>query len=179
MIKIAKDAALQREVLTMRSVWIISIVAAMGLATPASAQQVDQNTRQQIEQINAAFEMGYSKQDAAGIASQFAKDGVLIVAIGKHVYTGPQEIEQFYQGLFKMGFNHDEAALNELTPLGTDMLIGIGEYHASGQGQSGPLKADGHFSSVYVPEGGAWKTRLLTASRDVSPARPQWLSCLP
>ena len=156
----------------MRTVWIISAIAAMGLAASASAQEVDQNTRQQIEKIDAAFVEGYSKQDAAGIAGQFAKDGILVVAIGKHVYTGPQEIEQFYQGGFKMGFNRDETTLDALTRLGTDMLIGIGEYHVSGQGQNGPLKADGHFSAVYVNNGGAWKIRLLTAARDAPPPPP-------
>jgi len=154
----------------MRSMRIILAIAAIGLAAPASAQQVDQNTRQQIEKIIATFDEGYSKQDAARIAGVFAQDCVLIVAVGKHVYTGPQEIEQFYQGAFKTGFTHGEGALPELTPLGTDMLIGIGEYHVSGQGEKGPLKMDAHYSAVYVSNGGAWKIRLLTAVRDAPPA---------
>lgn len=156
----------------MRTAWIISAIVAIGFTASAFAQQVDQNTRQQIEKIVAAFEEAYSKQDAAEIAGLFAKDGVLIVSVGKHVYTGPQEIEQFYQGGFKMGFNREEAKIDDLTPLGTDMLISIGEYHVSGQGQNGPLKADGHTSTVYVNNGGAWKIRLLTAVRDAPPPPP-------
>jgi uncharacterized protein (TIGR02246 family) len=120
----------------MRSVWIISIVGAVGLATPASAQQVDQTTRQQIEQINAEFEKGYEKQDAAGIAKLFAKDGVLVAAIGKHIYKGPQEIEEFYQGVFKAGFNHNEGKVDELTQLGSDTVIGTGEYTSLGRGRT-------------------------------------------
>jgi uncharacterized protein (TIGR02246 family) len=154
----------------MRSVLIISAIAAMALAASASAQQVDQNTRQQLEKIAATFDEGYSKQDAARIAGLFAKDGVVVAAFGKPVYTGPQEIEQIYQDAFKAGFNHTVAAVPELTPLGTDMLIGIGEYHISGQGEKGPLKSDGHYSAVYVRDGGAWKIRLLTAVRDAPPA---------
>jgi uncharacterized protein (TIGR02246 family) len=154
----------------MRSAWIISVIAAMGLAAPAFAQQLDQNTRQQIEQIRTGFEKGYEKQDAAGIAGLFAKDGVLIAAIGKHVYRGPQEIEQFYQDLFKAGFNHNEGKLDEVTPLGSDSVImGIGEFHVSGQGQNGPLKVDGHYSAVYVREGGVWKIRLIAGVRDAPP----------
>jgi uncharacterized protein (TIGR02246 family) len=171
-----QDCPMQRNTeggMSMRSVWIISIAAAIGLATSASAQQVDQNTRQQIEQLNAGFEKGYEKQDAAGIAGLFAKDGVLIVAIGKHVYNGPQEIDQFYQGVFKAGFNHDEAKLDEITQLGSDMVIGIGEYHVSGQGPNGPVKADGHYSVVDVREGGVWKIRILTAVRDAPPPSPK------
>jgi uncharacterized protein (TIGR02246 family) len=158
----------------MRSSWIISVIAAMGLAAPAFAQQLDQNsaTRQQIEQIGAGFEKGYEKQDAAGIAGLFAKDGVLLTAIGKHVYRGPQEIEQFYRDLFKAGFNHNEAKLDEVTPLG-DLVMGIGEFHVSGQGQNGPLKVDGHYSAVYVREGGVWKIRLIAGVRDAPPPPPK------
>ena len=157
----------------MRSAWIISVIAAMGLAAPAFAQQFDQNsaTRQQIEQISAGFEKGYEKQDAAGIAGLFAKDGVLLAAIGKHVYRGPQEIEQFYQDVFKAGFNHTEGKLDEVTPLG-DLVMGIGEYHVS-QGQNGPLKVDGHYSAIYVREGGVWKIRLLAGVRDAPPPPPK------
>jgi len=167
-----EDVALTEE-MAMRTAWIISAIAAMGLATSASAQQVDQNTRQEIEKINAAFDEAYNKQDAAGLAGAFAKAGVLIVGIGKHVYTGQQEIEQFYQGSFKAGFSHSEGVLKELTPFGADMVIVIGEYHVSGQGQNGPLKVDGHYSAVDVREGGVWKIRLLTASRDVPPPPPK------
>ena len=71
----------------MRSVRIILAIAAIGVAAPASAQQVDQNTRQQIEKIIATFDEGYSKQDAARIAGVFAKDGVLIVPIGTSTST--------------------------------------------------------------------------------------------
>ena len=159
----------------MRSAWIISVIAAMGLAAPAFAQQLDQNsaTRQQIEQISAGFEKGYEKQDAAGIAGLFAKDGVLLTAIGKHVYRGPQEIEQYYQDLiFKAGFNHTEGKLDDVTPLG-DLVMGIGEYHVSGQGQNGPLKVDGHYSAIYVREGGVWKIRLLAGVRDAPPPPPK------
>jgi hypothetical protein len=39
----------------MRSMWIISPIIAIGLNTSAPAQGVDQNTKQQIEQIIAAY----------------------------------------------------------------------------------------------------------------------------
>ena len=35
----------------MRPIWIIGPIAALSLITSASAQQVDQSTRQQIERI--------------------------------------------------------------------------------------------------------------------------------
>ena len=63
----------------MRSVWIISPIIAIGLVTSAPAQQqVDQNTRQQIEQIIAAYHDAWNKQDAAGVAALYTSDGVFV-----------------------------------------------------------------------------------------------------
>jgi hypothetical protein len=44
--------------------------------------------------------------------------------------------------------------------------MSVGEYHLTGQGQSGPTKIDGHWTAVYVPEGGKLKIKLLTAVPD-------------
>ena len=50
----------------MRSVWIISPIIAIGLTNPAPAQGVDQNTKQQIEQIIAAYHDAWNNHNAAG-----------------------------------------------------------------------------------------------------------------
>ena len=65
----------------MRST-IIVVFATLGLITSASAQQIDQNTRQQIERIAAAYVENWNKHDAAGIAALYAKDGVQVTATG-------------------------------------------------------------------------------------------------
>jgi len=67
----------------MRAIWIISPIIAIGLTTSAPAQQqVDQNTRQQIEQMIAEYHDNWNKQDGAGIASLYTKDGVLVTSDG-------------------------------------------------------------------------------------------------
>jgi Protein of unknown function (DUF3237) len=48
----------------------------------------------------------------------------------------------------------------------------VGQYHPSGQGQNRPIKADGHYTTVDVLEGGAWKIRLLTAVPNPPPTPP-------
>jgi hypothetical protein len=53
----------------MRSPWIISAMWRFGLAPPTFAQQVDPNTRQQVERLAATYAENFNKQDAAGIAS--------------------------------------------------------------------------------------------------------------
>jgi uncharacterized protein (TIGR02246 family) len=142
----------------MRARWIIAAIVVAGLVAPASAQQASQSARQQIERLVAAYVANFNKQDAAGIASLYTKDGVLVSARG--VNTGPQQIEQ---NLFKTGVNHDEVTVDQVSQLGHDAAISLGEYHVTGQGQTGPIKIDGHYTAVDVRQGGAWKVRLLTA----------------
>ena len=154
----------------MRPILIIGVFAALSLTTPVSAQGVDQNTRQQIEKLVAAYHDDWNNHDAAGIAGLYTKDAVLVTQAPKVVKTGQQEIEQNYKNAFNAIPHHDPATVDQLSPLGTDTLMSVGEYHLTGQGQSGPTKMDGHWSAVYVREGGTWKIRLLTAVPNPPPA---------
>ena len=154
----------------MRPTWIISAIA-VSLTTSAFAEGVDQNTRQQIEQLVTTYRENWNNHNAAGIAGLYTKDGVLVSQAPKVVKTGTKEIEQQYETLFKT-VSHNDAATVEVSPLGSDSLISVGEYHLSGQNQSGPIKVDGHWTAVYVREGGTWKIRLLTAVPDLPPTPP-------
>ena len=153
----------------MRPIWIISAIA-VSITTSVSAQVVVQNTRQQIEQLVTTYRENWNNHNAAGIAGLYTKDGVLVSQAPKVVKTGTQEIAQQYENIFKT-MSHD-AATAEVSPLGTGAVFSVGEYHLSGQGQSGPAKVDGHWTAVYVREGDAWKTRLLTAVADLPPTPP-------
>jgi uncharacterized protein (TIGR02246 family) len=144
----------------MRSRWPSSAIAAICLVTSASAQQADENTRHEIEQFVARFAEHYNKQDAAFLASEFAKDAVRVSSGAAAV--GRQAIEEIFKTQFKIGFNHIDLTVDQVSPLGTDAAVTIGKYQATGQGQSGPLKVDGLWSEVEVREGGAWKIRVLT-----------------
>jgi uncharacterized protein (TIGR02246 family) len=149
---------------------IILAFAAIGLITSASAQEIDQNTRQQIERIAAAYVENWNKHDAGGVAALYAKDGVLVTATGV-VRSGPQEIEQAYQGAIKAFPQHNGQTVEQISPLGNDAVIRIGQFHLAGEGQNGPTKLDGRYTAVDVREGGTWKTRLLTAVPIPPPAQ--------
>jgi uncharacterized protein (TIGR02246 family) len=157
----------------MRFIQIAAAIAGLGLATSAaSAQQVDQNTRQQIEQIITTYHENWNKHDAAGIAGLYTNDGVLVTDRTAGSKKGHQEIEQYYTNLFNIMSHHDSATVDELFPLGGNAVITVGEFHLSGQGQNGPIKGDGHYTTVDVLEGGAWKIRLLTAVPNPPPPTP-------
>jgi uncharacterized protein (TIGR02246 family) len=147
----------------MRAPWTVSAIATVCFAVSAFAQQSNQSTRQQIERLVATYAEKFNKQDFAGIAGLYTTDGALVSQTPKVVKTGPEEIEQNYQSAFKSGMNHLELTVDQVTPLGTDVAISMGEYHLTGQGQNGLMKADGHWTGVDVREGGTWKIRLATA----------------
>jgi ketosteroid isomerase-like protein len=155
----------------MRSMWIISPIIAIGLVTSASAQGVDQNTKQQIEQIIAAYHDAWNNHSGAGVAALYTKDAILVTQAPQIVKHGQQEIEQNYEKAFATLPHHDSATADEIIPLGAGEFMSVGEYHLTGQGQGGPPKIDGHWTAVYVPEGGKLKIKLLTAVPDL-PAQP-------
>jgi uncharacterized protein (TIGR02246 family) len=152
----------------MRSSIIVAF-ATLGLVTSASAQQIDQNTRQQIERIAAAYVENWNKNDAAGIVALYTKDDVQVTAMG--VRSGPQELEQAYEGAIKTFPQHNGQTIEQILPLGNDAVIRIGQFHLAGQGQNGPTKLDGRYTSVDVREGGTWKIRILTGVPIPPPAQ--------
>ena len=100
----------------IRSIQIASAIAVLGFALPASAQKVDQNTQQQIEQLVTTYRANWNNHNAAGIADLYSKDGVLVSQAPKVVKTGQQEIAQQYETAFKTLF-HNDAATAEVYPL--------------------------------------------------------------
>ena len=158
----------------MRPIWISPIaLVAISFATPVSAQVVDQNTRQQIEQLTATFVRDWNRQDAAGLASTFTPDGVAVVPApaGRQLFVGTLAIQAHFQDNFNSGETNNQSTVEQVWPFETDKVVVFGAYHLSGQGQSGPIKIDGHWTAVDVRGAdGSWKTRLLTALHDPPPA---------
>src|SRR5258708_24637281 len=155
----------------MRAYQIVPIIV-IALALPASAQQSDRSLRHQIESVVSSYAENFNKQNASGIAGLYTKDGVLVTFRRKIVLrrkvvspAGPQKsVEQYYQNAFKTGFNHQDIALEDVSSVGPDAAISMGEVHVSGRSQNGSvLESNSRWTSVEVREGGAWKIRLLTA----------------
>ena len=142
--------------------WSLPLVA-IALVLPASAQSVDPSIRQAVEGLAATFAEHYNKQDAAAVAGTFTKDGVLVAQSAQGaVWSGTQALAQRYEGLFKLGATHIDITTTQVVPLGNDVAIVWGEYHTTGQGQSGPINIEGAWSATDVRDAGIWKIRLLS-----------------
>lgn len=76
----------------MRSMWHLTENRYRSCHLRTREQHVDQNTRQQMEQPFTAYHDTWNKQDAAGIASLYTPDGVLVTSDVKPVSNGTQEI---------------------------------------------------------------------------------------
>ena len=150
----------------MRATWIITPIIAVSLTTSAFAQG-GLNTRQQIDQIVAEYHDAWNRHDAAGIAALYTKEGIIVSQAPQMVKHGQQDIVKNYEGVFATVPHHDLATADEIIPLGADTYMSVGEYHLTNSSNN---KLDGHWTAVYVPEGGKLKIRMLTPVPDPPPA---------
>jgi uncharacterized protein (TIGR02246 family) len=125
--------------------------------------------RKQVEQMTATFSERYNKQDAAGLATMFVKDAVRVSSTDGAASTGPQAIAESFKTQFKLGFNHIDLIVDQVSPLGTDAAVTTGRYQTTGRGEGGLLRVEGHWTQVEVREAGAWKIRLLTVAPKTEP----------
>jgi uncharacterized protein (TIGR02246 family) len=157
---------------------VIGLVGlAISLALPSFAQQketVDPQIVQQRDLLGVTkaidefgelyhkLEEAYNKNDAAAVVALFTEDGVLVTADG--VFSGRQQIEKRYADAFQRSHitdficSHERYHLNAID----DAVWSAGEWSSAFQSQTGSASAWGYWSALYVPEGDAWKIRLLT-----------------
>lgn len=139
------------------------------LATPTSVLAGDENLKQVVEKLAAAYADNFNKQNAAGLAALYATGGVLVTNTGLQT-----DIAKYYEGAFKAGFNHEEITVDDASPVGTDALVSTGQYHISGKSDSGaPIELTGFWSGVDVREGGTWKIRMLSGIPKAAPPPPK------
>jgi uncharacterized protein (TIGR02246 family) len=153
----------------MRSHWIVAAILTVFPAASSFAQQSPLDMRKQVEQMTATFSERYNKQDAAGLATMFVKDAVRVSSTDGAASTGPQAIAESFKTQFKLGFNHIDLIVDQVSPLGTDAAVTTGRYQTTGRGEGGLLRVEGHWTQVEVREAGAWKIRLLTVAPKTEP----------
>jgi uncharacterized protein (TIGR02246 family) len=130
----------------------------------ALTRAADPNVREAVEHISASYKEYFNKNDAAGVAALFTKDGVIISQSSEGpVKSGTQAIVRRYEGFFQSGFTKMDTKVDQVAQLGDDVAIAWGEYEFIGGGKSGPTKIGGTWSATYVRDSGTWKCRLLNA----------------
>jgi ketosteroid isomerase-like protein len=149
----------------MRLSYVFCLLIAVLLSPVIAAD--DQSGKQEVEKIRAAFTESFNKQNGAGIAELFTKDGVLVNPGGPHT-----DIAQYYDGTFKAGIDHIDVMVKEVTKLDADNMIGLGEFTTSGKNASGAaIGGAGYWTATYVRDGGLWKVRMLTGFPKAPPPK--------
>jgi len=154
---------------------LVSAALALGVAlSPAIAEtssSPDAAVAVKIGQLIADYVQAYNRHDAAALATFYATDGVFVSVTGTPI-EGRDAIEKFWETTFtRIGDVNQSVKAIEIHALGGGAWA-IGEYSAKLKGQVGPPEIKGHWSAVYVPEGGAWKVRMLSGGPNVAPLPP-------
>jgi len=159
---------------------IRSVVALVGLsisfALPTFAQQIDTANPRIVQQRDligdpkTLDEFGrfvtqqseaFTNKDAVAVAALFTEDAVLVAPDG--VFSGRQAIEKRYEDTFQRSpltlFNDPRDYYLKTID---NAVCSYGEWWSTVQGETGPVFGEGYFSAIYVPEGDAWKIRMLT-----------------
>ena len=137
------------------------LLAAFSL--PAAAADL----RQEVDKLSSTYAERFNKQDAAGVAALFAKGGLFVNPTGAQT-----NVAQTLEGTFKAGLTHLEVTVDQVSPIGADAGIGLGEVTLSGKNQNGePIKAVFRWTAVYVVEDGSWKVRMLTSLPKAPPPK--------
>jgi uncharacterized protein (TIGR02246 family) len=127
-------------------------------ALPICAQQQDLQ-----EVMNAANALGarqnelLSKKDAAGIASLFTSDGLLVVLAPQFAFKpGRDAIHKHYQGIIDAGASNITLELKNLELRGNDGVWTAGNYSITFKDKT----IQGHWFRMLKRENGAWKIAM-------------------
>ena len=135
-----------------RSLLVVSLLLT---STAVMAEPTDD-----IKKLVAIYAEHFAKKDAAGIASLYAKDGVLINANGVN-----SDIVKYYEGAFKNGMERLDGKIDQVVPLGEAVILSNGETQITGKNPTSgeAINVALVWTAVNVQEGGQWKIRMLTA----------------
>jgi len=155
--------------LLLAFVWL-----AISFALPTSAQQTNTPDPQLREKLIAAIKEhtdALDKNDAAAVAANFTKHGILVTPGG--TIFGREAIEKYYTDVFKqIHLSNNLAPVDEDSPhMTTDgkQMWATGSWTATIKGQNfGPVDAKGHWS--VIREGDDWNIRMLTFNQTPPPA---------
>lgn len=152
----------------MLRVFTIVPIVAIGLAMPASAQDVsDQAARQAGESVVQAFNKASQAKDAAGLAALYSEDATYITPDGP--VFGRAAIQKLYEEDLK-SVTSEPAKLDRVIMLGDTVRSRTGSWSGVFHSPDGPVHVKGYWTTTDVREGDTWKIRLETYNMTMPPA---------
>jgi len=127
-------------------------------ALPIFAQQQDlQEIMNATNALGARENELLSKKDAAGIASLFTADGLLVMLAPQFAFKpGRDAIQKHYQGIIDAGASNITLELKNLEARGNDGVWAAGNYSITLKDKT----VQGHWFRILKGENGAWKIAM-------------------
>jgi uncharacterized protein (TIGR02246 family) len=146
-----------------RVIFAVLILVVGGISFPTFAQQQDLQ-----EVMNAANALGtreselLSKKDAAGIASLFTSDGLLVMLAPQFAFKpGRDAIQKHYQGIIDAGATRITLELRNMELRGNDGVWAAGNYSVVVKDKT----IHGAWFRILKRENGNWKIAMEAFAR--------------
>jgi uncharacterized protein (TIGR02246 family) len=130
---------------------------------PVFAQQQDlQEVMNAADALSARESELLSKKDAAGIASLFTSDGLLVMLAPQFAFKpGRDAIQKHYQGIIDAGATNIALELKNLELRGNDGVWAAGNYSVTVKDKT----IQGNWFRILKPENGTWKIAMEAFAR--------------
>src|SRR5215467_6242874 len=133
------------------------------LSFPVFAQQQDlQEIMNAANALSARENELLGKKDAAGIASLFTSDGLLVMLAPQFAFKpGRDAIQKHYQGIIDAGASSITLELKNMELRGKDGVWAAGNYSVTVKDKT----IQGHWFRILKRENGAWKIAMEAFAR--------------
>ena len=155
----------------MKSAIFAAVLLTLGcFSLPVLAQQQDlQDVMNAANALSARENELLSKKDAAGIASLFTSDGLLVMLAPQFAFKpGRDAILKHYQGIIDAGATSITLELKNLELRGNDSIWAAGNYSITVKDKT----IQGNWFRILKRENGNWKIAMEAFARAIIDAPP-------
>ena len=139
---------------------VLAPVLSIGLIAPALAQEVDQQTRKQIEAVHTKWIEAINNGDARTVLALSAPNVISIDAFGR---TTPSRIAELVEMVHKKGVTLS-FPIEGIEPIKDGTVVAYGTFTSKYTDPNIP-PGQGNWVQVFERDGDSWKIRVYAASR--------------
>jgi uncharacterized protein (TIGR02246 family) len=141
-----------------KAIFAAALLTVPYFSSPSFAQQQDlQEVMNAIKQLGARESELLTKKDAAGIASLFTSDGLLVMLAPQFAFKpGRDAIQKHYQGIIDAGAISITLELKNLELRGNDGVWAAGHYSVIVKDRT----IEGNWFRILKHENGSWKIAM-------------------
>lgn len=150
----------------LRTVLAVPVLAASLAAGAAFAQEVDTQTRRQIEAVHAKWVDALNGGDLDAFSTLYTPSTIGVDAFGRQLGVNPEIL----QALHKKGITLTMPVEGVQALQGGQAVIAYGTFTSKYADPSVPL-GQGNWVQLFERDGGVWKVRIVASSRSPSAAQ--------